>query len=161
MNNRGQLLVEAIVAISIIIIGTMGVLGFLYRSLSLNRVISDEFTGTYLAAEGIEIAKNILDSNRNRGLEWNSGFASGAYEADYQSLSLEVNQNRNIRFDSSAGLYDYENGTPISFTRTIVVATPNPSDANELQVNSIVKWKTRGGGNFEVNLEDHFFNWQP
>lgn len=153
--NKGQLLIESMIGISIAVVGLLGILGLLSQSTSLNRVVSNQFIGNYLAAEGIEIVKNLIDANIIQHRSWNEGFLSGNFEADYTSLSLEPNQNRHLLFDSASNFYGYQNGTPTSFTRTINIELVG---SEEIKVNSIVKWTTRGG-QFEVNLEDHFFNW--
>lgn len=168
----GQLLIEAMIAIGIITIGTLAVLGFLYKSISLNRVVSDQLTATYLAAEGIEITKNLIDANKMQGNEWNRGFTPGSYEADYQTLlsnqnpgnkigGLNQDSNQPILFNPTTGFYAYSSGNPTNFKRTIKIDPVINNGTNEIRVNSIVKWTTRGGGTFEVNLEDHFLDWRP
>lgn len=156
--NKGQLIIESMISISIAVVGILGILALLSRSTSLNRVVSDQFTGAYLAAEGIEITKNIIDANIIQLKPWNEGFSSGSFEADYNSAELELNQNRQFLFDSADNLYSYGAGNQTNFVRTINIQLVG---SEEIKVNSIVKWTTRGGGKFEVNLEDHFFNWRP
>ena len=156
--NNGYILIEAIIGISIAIIGILGILGLLSRSASLNRVVTDQFIGNYLAAEGIEITKNLIDGNVIQEKPWNQNFATGNFETDYSSLILEPNQNRQILFDPADKLYSYKAGNPTNFIRTINIELIG---SDEIKVNSVVKWVTRGGGRFEVNLEDHFFNWRP
>lgn len=145
------------IGISIVVVGLLGILAVSSRSISLNRVISDQFTANYLAAEGIEIVKNLIDANIIQGKPWNQGFSTGSFEADYKSLNLESSQNRQILFDASNNFYNYQNGNPTNFVRTINIQLVS---ADEIKVNSVVKWTTRGGGQFEINLEDHFFNWR-
>lgn len=154
----GQLLIESMIGISIVTVGLLGILGLLSRSTSLNRVVSNQFIGNYLAAEGIEIVKNIIDANIIQHKPWNEGFQTASFEADYSSLGLAPNQNLPILFDSASNFYGYQNGTPTSFTRTINIELVG---SEEIKVNSVVRWTTRGGGQFEVNLEDHFLNWRP
>ena len=60
-SNRGQSLVEMLVAISIIVVSLLGILALINRSLGLNRVVADQYIATYLAAEGIELVKNYFD----------------------------------------------------------------------------------------------------
>ena len=156
--NSGQLIIESMIGISIAVVGILGVLTLLSRSISLNRVVSDQFTGAYLAAEGIEITKNLIDANIIQFKPWNQGFLSGSFEADYNSINLEPNQNRRLLFDSANNFYSYDAGNPTNFTRTVDIQLIG---SEEIKVNSVVKWTTRGDGNFEVNLEDHFFNWRP
>lgn len=166
-NNRktsGQLLIESLIGISIVVVGLLGIVGLVSRSLSLNRVVSDQFTASYLSLEGIEIARNILDSNviSRVDIPWNKNFENNnpnvSYEVDYKSKSLEISQNRFLRLNGD-GFYDYSlSGEVKPFKRTIKVNYK--SAENEIIVNSIVKWESRGG-EYEVNNENHFYNWRP
>ncbi|MEE8131746.1 MAG: hypothetical protein V3T98_01750 [Candidatus Paceibacterota bacterium] len=159
--NNGYLMIELMIAVSIAVIGILSILGFLSRSLGINRIVSDQFTANYLAMEGIEVVKNIIDANVIACLDgmasWNDGFTTNdSFEISYNSDALQLDQNRRILFDSSTGRYNYTSGNPTSFIRTINI---NPISSEEIQVNSIVSWTTRGSGSLSVNLEDHFFNW--
>ena len=159
--NNGQMIIEAMIGMGIVVVGLLGVLSLVSRSTSLNRVVSNQIIGNYLAAEGIEISKNIIDTNIINGNPWNIGFETpGNFEVDFKSRNLLTDENRYILFDSGPSLYGYsenlENGLPTNFKRTIIIM---PVGTDEIKVNSIVKWTGRGGGNFEINLEDHFFNW--
>lgn len=153
----GQLMVEAMIAISILVVGLLGIFSLLSRSLSLNRVVGDQIIATNLAAEGIELVKNLIDANVLRGGPWNLGLNPGDYEIDFDDSVLAANQNRKIGFNSGSGLYGYGAGVPTNFQRLISISQPSP---DEIKINSLVNWVTRGGGQFEVNLEDHFFNWR-
>lgn len=162
-------------AISILTVGFLGTLTLLSRSLGTNRVISDNYTATYLAAEGIEVMKNILDANAIQGRAWNDGICNntGAWRVDYATTALTGGAHQAVwlgnasardtvpldfdAFDQGAAFYQYAAGTATSYRRTVLVVCPS---SNEVRINSIVDWETRGGGTFEVNLEDHFFNWR-
>jgi len=169
----GYLIIEMMIGISIAVVGLLGILTLLSRSMSLNRVLSEQFIASYLAAEGIEITKNLIDANIIQSNPWNEGFTNGSFEADYTSLSLASNQNQPILFDSANNFYSYQSGNPTPFTRIINIEFINIEligspligspfiGSEEMKVNSIVRWTTRGGGKFEVNLEDHFLNWRP
>ena len=150
-------------AISVLTIGFLGVVTLLSKALGLNRVVADNYIGTYLAAEGIEVAKNILDTNLIQKTSWSQGFSDGDYEVDYQSTALQPYQDRTLSFDGGTGHYAYQEGyTPTSYKRKVTVKLIADAgvQVNEIQVNSEVSWITRGGGTFSINLEDHFFNWR-
>ena len=152
----GQLLIESLIGVSIVVVGLLGIVGLVSRSLSLNRVVSDQFTASYLSLEGVEIARNLLDSNIIKGEAWNQGFANtGSYEVDYNSPALEISRDRYLNFDAN-GFLSYSPGKATSFKRTIVVS----GSGDEVIVNSIVKWESRGG-EYEINNEHHFYNWRP
>lgn len=151
------MLIEMLVALGILTVGFLSVITLLSRALGLNRVVADNYTATYLATEGIEVAKNILDSNAIRGRGWNEGFGDGSYELESSSLELSANQDRYLTFDPESRRYGYGFSDTTPFKRVISVAL---NGQNEVVVNSRVDWVSRGGGTFNVNLEDHFFNWR-
>lgn len=144
-------------ALGIIVIGLLSVFGFIARALSANRIVSNQFTGAYLASEGIEVIKNIIDGNIMQDKPWNSGFGSADYEVDYTSLNLIPSQNRNLSFDGNSGYWGYSIGSPSIFKRTVKIRM---IDTDEIQANSVVRWADRSGVK-EINVEDHFYNWRP
>lgn len=154
----GQILIEAMVALAILTFGILAFLTLLSNSLGLNRVIRDQLVAVYLAEEGVEIVKNIIDSNIIQQKPWNSNLAfSGKRRADYKDTELQPNPNMFLLFDPASGTYNYGTGAPTNFKRIIFISPVGP---DEIRVNSTVEWTTRGGGQFEVDLEDHFFNWR-
>lgn len=154
---RGQSLVEAMVAAGILAMGLMGIMSLLAQSFGLNRVVTDNYTATYLSAEGIEVVKNIMDTNRVAGRSWDSGLGAGIYEVEYDSRSLLPNQNRNLGFDPSSKLYSYGGTQETPFRRTVTLTRVS---ADELKIVAAVTWASRGGS-YATNLEDHFYNWRP
>lgn len=174
-NNSGQLLLESVIAITALIIGLLGILGLLARSFSLNKIIVSRYTAAYLAAEGIEVVKNLIDGNAVAGAAsgaWNRGLFDGFYELAYNFdlndlVKTEINQARYLCFDSQKHIFDYscyqssppETAKPALFKR--IVEIENISDANgdfnQIQVNSRVFWRI-GGIDYSADAEDHFFN---
>ncbi|MBI2888298.1 MAG: hypothetical protein HYY10_00040 [Candidatus Liptonbacteria bacterium] len=174
----GFYIVEAMVALSVLVFGFLGLLTLLANSLSLNRVVADTYVANYLALEGVEIVKNVVDANiahgqnLNEDCEWNTGFEQEAsYEADWQLWNVPGScpgeqfahpyKGEQLTVDEK-GQYMYIEGkqkTPFVRQIKVVPNDPNPKKAFALTVNSIVRWTTRGGGQFEINVEDHFYNW--
>ena len=157
----GQLLIESLIGVSVVVVGLLGIVGLVSRSLSLNRVISDQFTASYLSLEGIEIARNLLDANIINSNAWNQDFDNinpdVSYEVDYKSELLEVSRDRFLKINDG-GFYGYGDGDDTPFKRTLKVV--NKIDTGEVVVQSIVKWESRGG-EYEINNEHHFYNWRP
>ncbi len=156
-SRRGQLLVESMIAMSLLVVGFLGVFSLLSRSISLNRVAADDYTAAYLAAEGIEVARNILDANTLQKKPWNAGLDPGDYEVEYNSVSLTSSMDRFLLFDSGSNTYNYSGASQTNFKRVIKISWVG---SNEIKVNAIVSWITLGGGSFRVDLEDHFLNWR-
>ena len=156
-DKRGEALIEALIAITVIVVGLLGMYSLLSRSLSLTRVVTDRYIAANLAAEGIEVVKNLIDTNVLKHKPWNQGLAgSGDYEVSYNSTAVAPFLGKVLFYDAQDGLYSYEiGGAPTKFTRKIILA---PKGSKEIQVNSKVSWVSRGGASFEINLEDHFLN---
>ena len=156
---EGAFLIESIVAMTVIIFGLLSAMSLVSRSLSLNRVIADKYIAANLAAEGVEIVKSVIDANVLQELAFNQSLTTGDYVLDYKLLS---SNNPFLLYDTNDG-YNYTTGNRTPFNRIIKIENiTDPNDPNEiigLKVNSIVTWISRGG-NFEINAEDHFFNWR-
>jgi len=91
-HQTGQTLVELIIAISVITIGMFSVWSLALSSYTAEREAQLRFTGANLAREGVEIVKNIRDSNwlriddnelcgadSDRICDWNEGLTVGDY----------------------------------------------------------------------------------
>jgi hypothetical protein len=153
---EGQIIVESIIALAVITVGFLSLIALMSNAIGLSKVNSEYYIATYLAAEGIEVVKNIIDNNAIAQNPWNKGLTTnGTYEVEYNSLSLLPNQNRFLNFDPNSKIYSYSNGQPTRFKRVIEIKNIN---ANHIKVKSTVSWVSRGGAQFQVDLEDHFYN---
>jgi len=164
-SRSGQTLIEAIVALSLIAVAVFGVFSVLNQSLGLNRTVTDRYIGNYLSIEGVEVVKNIIDTNILQGRLWNDGLIAGTYEVVYNSSALLANSNRFFTVHPVTNIYSYDSALgnlTTSFKRKITINypdCPDPNCSDHVQVNSLASWTTTGGGDFSINLEDHFFNW--
>lgn len=155
--NKGQVMIEALVAITVVVIGLFAVFALLLRSLTLNRLSVDQFISANLAAEGIEVVKNLIDKNTIQNKPWNSGIEAGDYQASYNDTSLTAFTDVPLKFDKDTGYYNYVSGENTHFVRKISVSLPA---SDEIKIISNVKWITTGGLELNATLEDHFFNWR-
>jgi len=172
---NGYLLIELMVAISVFVIGVLGFVGLLSNSLSLNREVADKFTANYLAAEGIELTKNLVDANILDGSPWNRGNGGNfngnkCFEIDYTLTSgdsMEFNPCNNnsvapnfLKYSSSAG-YTYSIGNNTPFYRYVRISPVPGAGNDQIKVKSVVTWQGRGGSQNQITLEDYFFNPRP
>lgn len=156
-DRQGIVLMESLIAITIAVVGLLGMFTLLSRSLSLTRVISDRYVAANLGQEGVEIVKNIIDTNILQTKPWNQGLATGFYEVEHDS-GLQPDTSRNLYFNPTTGFYSYDRvGKETQFKRQIRVERIG---ADEIKVEAIMKWISRGGATFEETFEDHFLNWQ-
>lgn len=163
-------MIEAMVAISVAVMGLFGVLQLLSNSIAINKTISQRHIASYLAMEGVEITKAIIDWNYDSGNVWNAGLNDGTYEFDVEggiptdpgnyNISSDPNASSNtpLNFDSSTGVYSYGSGSPTTFIRSIGIERISSS---ELKVKSTIDWTVRGNEAKELSIEAHFFDWRP
>jgi hypothetical protein len=164
-NESGQLLVEAVVALGIIIVSIVGAVSLMSRSVNQSRLVADQVIAVNLAAEGIEVAKNILDGNVLKNKPWNEGFGPAIYgKVDYLSKNLgeklnigsndfdnpETIYTRNdtvefLHLDPKEGFYSYDVKFPETiFKRLIQIKKPTAGDY-QIRVNAKVVWKSPQG----------------
>ncbi|MBI4094336.1 MAG: prepilin-type N-terminal cleavage/methylation domain-containing protein [Candidatus Liptonbacteria bacterium] len=181
---RGQALVELLVALSVLTVGLLALFSLLSRSLSTLRIVRDNYTATYLASEGVEVLKNLVDAGvldmlRGESARWDRDVPEGYYEVSYDSMAFgaqiadvgngpeaALQGAQPLTFDPSTGFYGYGGGDPTPFRRVVRVekvdADPQTPEREiqEIAVNAFVAWETRGAS-FTINAEGHFFNWTP
>jgi Tfp pilus assembly protein PilV len=177
----GFTIMEAIVAIGILVIAIGGPLTLASRSLAAAFIAKDQVTGFFLAVEGLEYVRAQRDSNLVENL--NTGALGGS---DWITLFLASCQGANgcyIEYDSSgvgrskvsssacaalgcpvlllneAADYDqfqYAVGTESRFTRTITINETIPG--SEAVVTSAVAWQT-GKHVRSVSVVSTLHNW--
>ncbi len=176
LNKKGSVLIEAIVGISIVMIGILGIISLLVKSSSFYGGASDQLKATYLAAESIETVKNILDAGfiEEKSPGW---LTDGWYEVNSDSagnslvslpgfsdskkanfVNLILNNPNNtaeggIYVDSTAG------GSPTIFRRVANITNESDSTGTYTDVISYVSWDEKGDSR-QVSLQDRFYNWR-
>ena len=161
MVNKGFTLLEAIVSIFIVTVGLGGVFALVDQTISSSQVVSSKFKATYLANEGIELVREIRDSNFLKihkgisGVSWDMGLTgcSTGCEADYNDASLAPSNYRYLKI--GAGFYNYDFGADTVFKRKITIT---PSGVYILNVSVEVSWQERGGPH-KVTVQENLYNW--
>jgi Prokaryotic N-terminal methylation motif len=176
-SRSGQTLIEAMVAVTLLTVGFLGISSLLSQSLALNRVTANQLTATYLAAEGIEVAKNLIDHDvylqiATQGtIGWDAcwqklGGYSGGFGLDYTTVNCDpgagqiFDGNGGLYYHADTHLYDYNEGvgggTQTDFKRKVAMT---PTGNYEMTVTSVVSWPGFAGTEDEVTMEDHFYNY--
>jgi len=154
--NKGFSLTEVIIAIFIIIIGIIGAMGLITYSISNVTVGKSQIIAASLAQEGMEIVRNIRDTNWKEDVDWNDGLDNGNYRIQYNSLGLmSLSGNPALRIDSN-GFYQYSSGTNTRFHREIIITNLS---AIEIKVISKVTWDERSRS-YEIEAESRLFDWK-
>ena len=164
-------------ALAVLTAGFLGILTLLAQSLHISKSISNETTATYLAAEGIELTKNLIDHDVYEHLAF-GGFGWGFcfqplsagqtnnYGFDYSQTTCPPPDNSAsfLYFDPATHLYSYANsgGSVLTGFKRLIRVTMNANPTlPELTVRSIVNWTTGPFTSQSVDLEDDFYNWHP
>lgn len=170
---HGQVLVEAMVAMTIVLVGLLGIFGLVTRSFGLTRTVSAQYVGYNLASEGVEIVKNIIERDyaadvaTYQPLTWATGVQTGSYCPSYDAIVLAGtscpapaplfrNANEFYTHDSAGGANER---TPFARQVSIVVNPDGIPPVEQIQVIAEVTWSVRGR-DFAVQVEDRFFDWR-
>lgn len=145
---------EIMVAVSIMTIGIVGIYAIVPRVVSITAEQNNKFIASQLSREGIEIVRNIRDSNWLERVNWDNGLTdcSGGCEIDYDDLALVSFQGRYLKIDSNE-FYNYQDGQDTKFKRKITI-TP---DTDILNVKVEINWLGKGSP-FEI--EENLYNWR-
>ena len=156
----GQIMVEALVAISIILVGILGVFTLTSSSISINRTAADRYVAINLAKEGVELVKSLLDRNIIDELPWNNlpGFImDGDYKIDYDDDALsEWSPSSFLFFSKDSGGYRYQElgDVETNFNRKIAI---DNIDDRHIKVTSTVYWKSKNI-DYEFSVVDYFYD---
>jgi len=169
-NLTGFTLIEVVTAVFIITVGILGVFGLIQKIVGSASVSSSKLAAAYLAQEGVEIVRNIRDSNWLKQRDddswpWDSGLSgcSTGCEADYQSLlSAYVGQGRFLNI-ATGGFYSYApGGNPTIFKRKITIEYPaaicNGTSGCAMEVTVVVSWGEKGIDH-QFTVKDDLYKW--
>jgi len=141
--NKSFTLLEAILAVFVTAVGVLGAYGLSQQILAYSSLSNSNFTAAYLAKEGIEIVRNIRDSNWINDRTWNFGLdIDGDYQVNYDSQSLSPYTDGSI------------SGSQTKYTRKITIA----SAGDGLRVSSEVFW-TEKGSQKSITAQDILYGW--
>jgi prepilin-type N-terminal cleavage/methylation domain-containing protein len=163
MNKKGFTLLEMIIAVTVILIGLIPIMSLMYNSSFGVRLSLSRLQAAYLAQEGLEIVRNIRDSNwikQNKGLNisWDDNLRVGEQQqpsqASYSDQTLSSYQGINLKLNND-GFYNYNSGTDTKFKRKITISESND---DTLQVSVEVSWQEKGK-NYSLTVYENLYNW--
>ncbi len=160
---QGFTLIELLIALFVAVTGITGAFAVIQQNISAVSYSNSRFTAALLAQEGVEIIKNIRDTNLLKGDDWDFGFAGGGdFEVQYKNpritrcSSCTYESGLSFLNREDDGLYNYN---PVEketkFKRKIHI----DSDSDKLEIKVSVYWIKKGGGCHEFSLQEHIYNW--
>lgn len=157
---KGFTVIEVIVAIFVITAGIVGVLSLVTQTISSVTHSKDKLIAAYLAQEGIEIVRNIRDTNWLEEEDWNNGISTASdYGLDYQSsefpdTTCNLGPEKYLKYDGN--FYNCSSGSDTKFKRKITVTPPG---ADILEVLVLVEWQEKGK-TYEFETQETLYNWR-
>jgi len=171
INSKSFTLMEAIVAIFVITTGIVGVLGLVTQTIASSTFSKDKLIAAYLAQEGIEIVRNIRDTNWLNNLTWDTNLDLGDFQADYSSSNLTScsapcdygSPGTNLQFlKIDGGFYKYSPlGTETKFKRKITISKADVADTPPYYRKNIkveVFWQEKEKI-YSVPAQENLYNW--
>lgn len=163
--SRGFTLLEVLVAIFILTTGIVGVFGLMHHTLSFTVMTENQLVASYLAQEGVEIVRNIRDTNflkTRKGLPANwkdgidvpGGLCSLGCKADYNDASLDPSSPLDPILRNGT-LWSYDSGIATPFQRSITITSGGP---DKIFVEVEVAWEERGESH-DVIASSELHNW--
>lgn len=160
LQKKGFTLLEVLVAIFLITLGVLGAMTLVSQTIAFSQLNSSRLVAAYLAQEGMEIVRNIRDSNfikihKGWDINWDDGLAgcSGGCEADYDDPVLVTSTDRYLKIDGD--FYNYDSGLETPFKRKIFI-TPLGSDILKVRVE--VSWSERGRSH-KISVQEKLYKW--
>jgi Tfp pilus assembly protein PilV len=180
---RGQGLLEAIIAIGVILTSTIASLTLIIVSIEANRGVRERLIAVNLAREAIEVVRMMRDSNWLANRDWTSGWAQPGVVVQeipvFNTTSILPPANTNLTrwslfsgvadlnadeakvYLTPEGRYVQQGITPIGqdtgYRRLITVSgTTSTSYLVSVQVSYVVRGSTK-----LVTLQERFTNWKP
>lgn len=160
-------IIEVMMAIFVLTVAVGGSFALIQQTLVSASINQQKLIAYYLAQEGIEIVRNIRDSNwlEKRSIptiSWDDGIADNLsvgqfqnYLADYNKLELISFEDKVLNLDED-GFYSYSVGTPTRFKREITI---QKTDDDSFEVSVKVQWTERRRTH-NIEVIDLLYNWK-
>jgi len=151
-------LIETMVALVLITVAMGPVFILATSSVNVASRIEHNLIASNLAQEGIEVIRNVRDTNWTGGAAFDNNLPVGVWRVQWDTVGgglMAVGSNPVLKKNN--GLYNYSTGTDAVFRRTITISKPNSS---ELVLISSVTWVERGNIDRTVSTESHLFDWK-
>ena len=157
-NIKGFTLMEVIIAIAVIITALITLIALISFVVSGLRPAEFRLIAVNLAQEGLEIVRNIRDSNwlsyKRAPENWRDGLSTGDYRAQYNQFALLSWADSFLKIDSN-GFYQYDSGSDTSFKRKITI---EHMGNNQIKAVSEITWQEKGKS-YSVEAESRLYNW--
>lgn len=165
MANKGFTMLEAMIAIFILVMGVTGVYSLFFNIITSTTLATDKLIASYLSQEGLEIIRNLRDTNWLNAQDFDNGFNCASpvgCEADFRTgtdeeiIGLQSYTASFLNLDND-GMYGYTTGTPTKFKRIITIDNEDTTGGiSDFAVHVVV---TVYWGDHEFSAEEYLYDW--
>jgi len=164
MNKKGFTLIEMVVSVFIITVAVVGIIQVTTKYIQQTKAEKENYVAALLGQEGIEIIKNIRDTNWIDVAVWNDGLTtcgSGCeidmtFNAETPVFTAWSGSGRNLYIENSTKLYKYlaspgASDIKTAFTRKITIDSTT-NDVLKIIVDVYWRGKT-------MTIKEDIYNW--
>jgi len=165
-NNPGQKgysILEVVISLGIITLGLVGVLSLVIQNVRAQYVDKNNIIASMLSQEGLELVRNIRDSNRLSSLSWKDGISNGGtkiFKIDYggKSTITDITGILSGRlYVNASGFYSNSStGAATPFYRMITVI----DNTDYLEVRCLVR-HANGANVTDYEARTLLYDWLP
>jgi len=160
--NKGFTLLELMAVTMIISIGLVGVMN-LINQISLNsRLTRSKLTAAYLAQEGIEVVRNIRDTNWvENASQWDNDISEGTFGLDYLTQALPTSGDPRCGYGNNFLKFDGDFFSCNGITATKFKRTVNIQKSGNEYISVLVKvtWQELQQ-NYEIRALEKLYRWR-
>lgn len=179
-HNKGFTLIEALVAITILILGVTGALTAASQGIASATYTKEDVIAFNLAQEGVEMIRNMRDGNGISGANWLTGIANAGDPCELGTSSCTVDVNAPVgspflvgcpdfgacpvlKEDPATGAFGYNPAWPDSpYTREIIISRGVGNQlvvGREVSIKVIITWM-HGDASRSFAVQENILNWQ-
>ena len=171
--SNGFTLLEIIIAIFFVTVGMGGAFTVIQKSFSILSLSGSRLVAANLAQEGIEVVRNIRDTNWLESEQYDKGL--GVPHPDLSLVDYQVQYDDGeadivvcavpcayddmvfLNIDATNGFYNYDAGNATKFKRKITI---NKITADSMKITVDVIWKERAGKEYTYTAHHLLYDWK-
>lgn len=159
--NKGFTLLEVVIAVFFVTVSMGGVFTVIQKSFDIISISGSRLVAANLAQEGIEVVRNIRDTNWLEGENWDKGLDAGEWEVQYDDGDGDLTAWADLYLHIDNGFYKYldpaEPDKQTRFKRKVIIS--DELDGSKKIIVEVM-WKERGGKEYTYTAQGLLYDWK-
>jgi len=162
----GFSLIEILAVLFVVSMSLIGVVSLIVQNIQAQSINKNNLIASSLAQEGVEMIRQVRDSNWRSNIAFDTNLADGSYKIDYrQDKPAVITNSAEAKIFFKNGFYvnqipnNEPDLTPTIFTREVVLEKQIDYIGAPLQVRVIISWMDRNKP-YRYELRALLFNWK-